>query len=31
MRYLDVSATQITFVYGGDIWLVDKNGGTPFR
>ena len=28
MRYLDVSDTHISFVYGGDIWLVDKNGGT---
>jgi tricorn protease len=28
MRYMDVSENQITFVYGGDIWLVDKNGGT---
>jgi len=27
MRYVDVSETQICFVYGGDIWLVGKNGG----
>lgn len=27
MRYLDVSATQITFVYGGDIWIMPKGGG----
>lgn len=27
MRYMDVSNTQITFVYGGDIWVVSKNGG----
>ena len=27
MRYVDVSETQICFVYGGDIWVVDKNGG----
>ena len=26
-RYMDVSETQITFVYGGDIWLADKEGG----
>lgn len=26
-RYMDVSDTQITFVYGGDVWLVDKAGG----
>ncbi len=28
MRFVDVSETQICFVYGGDIWVVDKNGGT---
>jgi tricorn protease len=28
MRYMDVSNSQIVFVYGGDIWLADKNGGT---
>jgi len=27
MRYMDVSATQITFVYGGDIWIMPKEGG----
>jgi len=27
MRYMDVSNTQITFVYGGDIWMVPKTGG----
>lgn len=27
MRYVDVSETQICFVYGGDIWLVNKSGG----
>lgn len=27
MRYLDVSESNITFVYGGDIWMVAKNGG----
>ncbi|MEM9673603.1 MAG: PDZ domain-containing protein [Bacteroidota bacterium] len=27
MRYPDVSATHITFVYGGDIWIVPKAGG----
>ncbi len=31
MRYLDVSDKQICFVYGGDIWLVDKNGGTAVQ
>lgn len=23
----DVSETQITFVYGNDVWVVDKEGG----
>jgi len=27
-RYPDVSATQIAFVYAGDIWTVPKKGGT---
>jgi len=27
MRYVDVSETQITFVYGGDIWIMPKAGG----
>jgi len=27
MRYPDVSATHITFVYGGDIWIAPKTGG----
>lgn len=27
MRYVDVSETQTCFVYGGDIWVVNKNGG----
>ncbi len=31
MRYLDVSDKQIAFVYGGDIWLVDKTGGTAYQ
>lgn len=30
-RYPDVSSTQISFVYGGDIWLVPKTGGTAIR
>ena len=30
-RYPDVSATRITFVYGGDIWVVPKTGGTAIR
>ncbi len=28
MRYLDVSDTQVVFVYGGDIWVAPKTGGT---
>lgn len=27
MRYVDVSDTKITFVYGGDIWIMSKTGG----
>lgn len=27
MRFMDVSDTQITFVYGGDIWVMPKEGG----
>lgn len=30
-RYPDVSPTQISFVYGGDIWIVSKGGGTANR
>ena len=31
MRYVDVSENQICFVYGGDIWVVDKNGGMAIQ
>lgn len=31
MRYMDVSDTQITFVYGGDIWVLPKAGGTAIQ
>jgi tricorn protease len=31
LRYPSVSATQIAFVYAGDIWLVPKAGGTATR
>lgn len=31
MRYMDVSDTQITFVYGGDIWIMPKAGGTAIQ
>ncbi len=30
-RYPAVSATQIAFVYAGDIWVVPKSGGTATR
>src|SRR5215207_11521807 len=30
-RFPDVSATQIAFVYGGDIWIAPKTGGTANR
>ena len=31
MRYPDVSANQIAFVYAGDIWVVPKTGGAAMR
>ncbi len=31
LRYPDVSAQQISFVYAGDIWVVSKRGGTAHR
>jgi tricorn protease len=31
LRYPDVSATQIAFVYAGDIWVAPKTGGTAMR
>jgi tricorn protease len=31
MRYMDVSDLQITFVYGGDIWIMPKAGGTAIQ
>ena len=31
LRYPDVSDTQITFVYAGDIWVAPKKGGLAFR
>ena len=30
-RFPDVSASQIAFVYGGDVWIVNKTGGTANR
>ena len=31
MRYMDVSDSHIVFVYGGDIWMVEKTGGTALQ
>ena len=31
LRHPDVSATQIAFVYAGDIWVVPKTGGLAVR
>jgi len=31
MRYADISDQQITFVYGGDIWIMPKTGGTAIQ
>src|SRR2546429_4004318 len=31
LRHPTVSATQIVFVYGGDLWSVAKEGGTAQR
>ena len=31
LRQPDVSATQIAFVYAGDIWVVPKQGGVAVR
>lgn len=31
MRYSDVSDQQITFVYGGDIWIMPKTGGIAIQ
>ena len=28
LQYPDVSKTRITFYYGGDLWVVSKEGGT---
>ena len=30
-RYPHISQSQITFVYGGDIWIVGKSGGTAVK
>jgi len=31
LRQPDVSATEVAFVYGGDIWVVSKEGGVALR
>ena len=28
LRFPDISEDKIAFVYAGDIWIVDANGGT---
>ena len=31
LRYPDVSATHIVFVYANDLWVVPRTGDTPSR
>ena len=31
LQFPDVSATHITFTYGGDVWIVAKEGGTAYK
>ncbi len=31
LQFPDVSQTQITFLYGGDLWIVSKDGGTAHK
>lgn len=31
LRNPDISKSHITFVYGGDVWIADKNGQNPKR
>lgn len=31
LQFPDVSATHITFTYGGDVWIVTKEGGTAYK
>jgi len=31
MQYPDVSETQITFIYGDDVWIAAKSGGKANR
>lgn len=31
LQYPDVSKTHISFTYGGDIWVVNKSGGTAVK
>jgi tricorn protease len=31
IRHADVSATEIAFVYGGDLWVMPKSGGTAMQ
>ena len=31
MQHPDISATQVTFIYGDDVWIASKNGGIASR
>ena len=31
LQYPDVSQSHITFSYGGDIWIVNKEGGNAYK
>jgi tricorn protease len=31
MQHPDISSTQITFIYGDDVWIASKNGGNASR
>jgi tricorn protease len=31
LQYPDVSSTHISFTYGGDVWIVAKEGGTAYK
>jgi len=31
MRYMDISDTHITFVFGGDVWISEKSGGNALQ
>ncbi len=31
LQYPDISSTHISFTYGGDVWIVAKEGGTAYK